>query len=351
MKTLSLDIRNGLSPEINISGAFPLAEVHAINGRHKPILDEIITERETISLYKKTELEIDDFENFPILDIVHPALITSSFWQKKFPYLSYTTRTITLNPPLKIPFHALDIREEKAIISQKKYSDIFTRKLSSRLYFKRFSRQSRFFWNRNKMRIFYVFSVIFLTCVPTILYVKFAAENAVQTLKSLPYSQNITEIQEKTHSARLDFERASLLWTPFSWLPFEKIDTVTRATSGGKEATKALDIFIQTFPKNTETPSLKIVENTDNTLYRGNSKDIFPTENIGIPFPSNFIADHSKEFKQAISHLENAKNIFENSHGNDENAKKLQDAGKILKNILPVLKNYEENEHSILEIL
>lgn len=53
------------------------------------------------------------------------------------------------------------------------------------------------------------------------------------------------------------------------------VDVANRATSGGKKITTALDSMLDVIPPSEENFSLKIVENGENSQFRGASKDIF----------------------------------------------------------------------------
>ena len=104
-KTLSLDIQTDFAHELDISGFFQISRLHAIdNGIFKPIVDEILPELPEISLFVRHEVEVDDFETFPTLDLVHSDLIASSFWQRKYPELTRRKQKIELVRPIVKPF-------------------------------------------------------------------------------------------------------------------------------------------------------------------------------------------------------------------------------------------------------
>ena len=104
-KTLSLDIQTDFAHELDISGFFQISRLHAIdNGIFKPIVDEILPELPEISLFVHHEVEVDDFETFPTLDLVHSDLIASFFWQRKYPELMRRKQKIELVPPIVKPF-------------------------------------------------------------------------------------------------------------------------------------------------------------------------------------------------------------------------------------------------------
>lgn len=284
MKTLSLDIRTDLDFSLDISGAFQISEVHAISNLTKTFLDPIFPTRDDIVLARNTELRVDDFVTLPTLDIIHPEILDSSFWQKKFPNFSLRKATINLVPKLDIPLDSLDIRTSKPIYSEKKYSDLFARKLplsyATRRHARKFFSFSKNFVFTHKKRIIWTFVSIFLLIFPTIFFIKFSLENGMKTLLSLRDAKNISEVKKKIHSAKNDFDRARFLFLPFSWIPNDSVDMLARSTASAQKTLSALHSLTETLPDNRENFSLKIVENGEESQFRGNSKDIFLTENI-----------------------------------------------------------------------
>lgn len=230
-KKISLDIQNSPLKNIDISGFFPNSEVHAIfNGTMKPTLDQILPELPRINLAKNTPLQVDSFETFGMLDLAHNALIESPYWQSKKPELKNRKKKIILAEPLFIPFGALDICTLEPIISEKKYPDLFTRNLTSKLRLKRFSRHSKFFWRRHKKVITRTLASFFLILVPIIFFIKFSVESGYNKLLHLTNAKNISELQALSHSAKTDFERADFLFLPFSWIPLDTVNVVKTAT-------------------------------------------------------------------------------------------------------------------------
>lgn len=352
MKTISLDIQHDFLDTLDISGFFAISEVHAINnGAIKPILDEILGELPLISLAKHQEVEVEDFVTFPTLDIVHEDLLASTYWQKRYPEIIARKKRISLIDPLDVPFDALDIRTLSPIASEKKYSDLYKRKLSSSLYVRRFSKASRKFYQKNQKRILYSFATLFLVSIPLLLAIKFSVESGYNKLLSLREAHNIGDIQSKIQSAKSDFERADFLFLPFSWLPGNTIDLVNRATSGGKSLTTALSDIVSTLPSSGTGSGLKIVENGENSAFRGHSKDIFPLENMGVPLPTNWIAENQTKMNSALSELENAGSIFAGVHGNSSYAHKMRQVGAILEAMSPAFEQYKNHNSEIMTML
>ncbi len=325
MKILSLDIQKNTLETLDISGFFSISEVHAIyNGTLKPTLDQILPELPNISLARNVELEVEPFETFPTLDIVHSDLIQSSFWQKKYPELHNRKQKIILAEPLREPFGAIDMRTLSPIHSEKKYADLFSRELSFPLKVKKFFKKSRFFFRRNKKTLSWGFATFFLFVVPMLFFIKFSVENGYNRLLTLKDAQNISQVKRIIQDSRSDFERAEFLFLPFSWIPLDTVDLVNRATSGGKKLTTSLDTVLDLIPESENNFSLKVVENGESSAFRGASKDVFPLENLGVTLPTNLLKEHKNEIFSAIADLESAGEIYQNAKGNSSYAHKIR---------------------------
>ena len=285
-----------------------------------------------------------------MLDLLHKDVVEAYFPSENTKNFS-RKQIINLVPKLDIPFGSLDMRAEKSISSERKYSDLFVRNLSTRLWTKRKFREGKFFFRRNGMRIARVFVTILLIFLPMIFFMKFSVESGYNKLLSLAKAENFSEMKKLTHSAKTDFERAEFLFLPFSWLPFDIVDTAHRATIGGKNVATSLDALFGIFGETNENFSLKIVENGENNAFRGASKDIFPTENLGISLPTNHLASKKSEIFSAIENLENASEIYKNAHGNNAYAEKMRKVGKILGKIMPALALYRDSHDEILTML
>lgn len=349
---LSLDIQRNYHREIDISGFFSLSAVHAMSNLDvKMPIDEILPFRGDISLHMPKSIEISPFETFPMLDIVLPELITSSYWQKKYPTLAGRRREIRLIEPLVIPSGSLDIRTYQSIPRRKTYADLFTRRVSYTFKTRRYMRQ----WSNriliHKKPILRFLAMCVLVFLPTIFYTKFSVENGYNTLKSLAYAKNMTEVQEKTTAARRDFERAQFLFLPFSWIPLETVDLVNRATAGGQSLARSLDTLVHMLPSSDAGFSLKIQENHMNSLYRGNAKDIFPLENLGISLPTNWLSEHSSEMKTVISEFQRAGALYSGVRGDSKYATLMRQVGEVMISLSPVLAQYENAEEMMLTLL
>lgn len=309
MQTLSLDIRRDLHSSLDISGFFEISRVHAIsNGTIKPILDEILPELPTLNFSRNTSLSAGEFETFPTLDIYHKELLNSTYWQKKFPEIILRDSRINLVPELEIPLDSIDIRTLQAIPSSQKFADLFTRKLPLKQNFRRISRNFFAkifpFFEAHKRQLIYIFASIFLLIFPLVFYIKFSLENGLHKLLSLRNVSSFSEVKKTVHSAKNDFERAKFLFLPFSWIPIDTVDMVNRATHSASEIASNLDSIASTLPDNNSPFSLKVVENGEESVFRGNSKDIFPTENMGISLPSDWFAKNSENFANLFTSLQ-----------------------------------------------
>ena len=180
---------------------------------------------------------------------------------------------------------------------------------------------------------------------------KFSVESGYNRLLALSSANNISEVKNLIHSSRSDFERAQFLFAPFSWIPLEIVDTVGRATEGGRAVATALDSVAENFPDSDKNFSLTTKVNDENSAYRGNSKDIFPLDSIGVPLPTDFLIKNSPAINAAIDEFERAGNIFKNAHGNSLYADKMRQVGNILTSAQPVLDLYKNSQSEILTML
>lgn len=356
MKTLSLDIQTALQPELDLTGFFNFSKIHAItNGWFAPVLDEIFPSLPEISLAKNTKISAWDFTTIPTLDIAHPDLLASPFWQRKYPELISRKRKIDLFGPQKIPLWSLDIRKGNVIVSDKKYSDLFPRKLPLALSvskkFQKFSKNSFSFFTDHKKGILMTMATIFLTVLPIIFFIKFSIENGIETIASLKNSQNLSDFKSRVHSAKTDFDRAHFLFLPFSWIPIDSVDMINRATSSASDVLSSADALVSTLPENKNNFSLKVVENKEESQFRKNSKDIFVGENSGLSLPSEWIASQNDKISDLFSSIEAAWRHISEVRGNSKYALKMREAGKIISEISPVFDIYKNNSEKILTML
>lgn len=277
---ISLDIQRSLAPQLDIKKKFTFSEFHAIdNRRFKRWVDEIPLHRPNLDLSAHTQARVlRPFSCIPMLDICLRDVIKSPFWQAEFPYLRRAYHRISLVPPLKKPLDSLDIRDYHPLAHKKYHSDLYRRKLPFWFRLRRFLEQSDRFFRENKKilfrsaMVFASFLLVILATIPLSLYAGY------QSLKSLSHAKNITEISAKISTARAHFERARLFYLPFSWLPVGAVDTVGRATMAAQSLSRAADGIFSSLPA-AENLTPKIVKNTDGSIFRSASKNIFPLEN------------------------------------------------------------------------
>lgn len=149
--------------------------------------------------------------------------------------------------------------------------------------------------------------------LPMIWFIKFSVESGYNRLLTLAGTKNMHELKSKINASKSDFERAEFLFLPFSWLPFETVDLVNRATSGGKLLTSSLDTFLYSFSDSRDDFSLRVIENDEKSAFRGASKDIFPFENLGVTLPTNMMLERKHEILSAFSDMSRAGEIYKNA--------------------------------------
>ena len=114
---------------------------------------------------------------------------------------------------------------------------------------------------------------------------------------------------------------------------------------------RGLEKLINIFPKNSPNFSLKIVENSDNSLYRSASKDIFPLENVGISLPTNMLLEKNTDISEALNAFISAGKIYKNAKGNTKYDDMMRKIGITLENFSPFLAGYEKYHDEIFAML
>ena len=150
---------------------------------------------------------------------------------------------------------------------------------------------------------FFVFSI------PVLSYVAYALTHGYSTLEAIAGIRDPQAIRSMIHSARGDFERASFLFSPFSWIPIDHIDTVRRASLGGLALTRGLDLIAQALPT-TLSGSTLTRDPQDPLAYRAAARDIFPLAELGIENPTDWIVDNQKILTQAKNEFQSAGEIY-----------------------------------------
>lgn len=149
-----------------------------------------------------------------------------------------------------------------------------------------------------RRRIILSLALICLVSIPMLSYVAYALTHGYSTLESLAGVRESQTIKSVIRTARGDFERASFLFAPFSWIPLDRVDTVRRATLGGLALTRALDAVSQTFSDSLVDSGALIQKDIQDPLsYRAAPRDISPLASLGIENPTDWIVENKKSLE------------------------------------------------------
>ncbi len=85
---------------------------------------------------------------------------------------------------------------------------------------------------RNRKPIAFSIAIFFVCSVPLLFFVKTGIERGYAELGALSHATGSIAIQEYALSARGYFERARVVFVPFSWIPMEKIHLADTALRG-----------------------------------------------------------------------------------------------------------------------
>ena len=205
-------------------------------------------------------------------------------------------QTINLCAPLDAPYGALDIHTLSPVFSPTKYADIFARKLPLLFHAKRIRKQIGKKFSKHRRSIIYSLAMILFATFPTLFYTKFLVETSYQHLMNIGKSESIEAAFSSIDSARSGFERAHILFFPFSWIPNDTIRLADIAIDGGLALTRGISNITDTLEPSTVTNSATgmIESGSENTLnYRGTARDFTLGTSVGIESPTDWLEKNS----------------------------------------------------------
>lgn len=353
-QVISLDIIYGEGSELDISGYFPLAETHAVeNNRHDGFIDDMWVQYDPIDFSLPKEVRIDKFRTLDILDLVSQEVIDAKYlWRNASGSVIERPHRINLVHPLYVPYGAIDIRMMQKIPRERKYPDLFTRKLPYGLIARRQVKETKNLWKKHRKRIFVGMASILALSVPMLAYVGYAVSHGYDTLEKIASSRDPNEIRSLVRSARGDFERSSFLFSPFGWIPVSQIDSVKRATNGGLSLTRGLDAVAQTLPETLSSSGIIVKKWDANPLsYRAPAKDISPLESIGIQNPTDWIRKNKSTLVSANTELKNAWLLYAGVTPTGDRTLKMQKMWKVFTRVSSIFDIVLNHETDILKML
>lgn len=347
---ISFDLIDCKRTSLDVSRFFPISELHAIRST-KPLFDTIFPKKsDTPDLSMPRILSVSRFQSFDTLDIGDPLLALrrglseSPNWEKRW-------SVTNLFPHLSIPYGALDVRGD-AIISEKKYADIYRRSLPWWLHTRRIVRDSSKFLRKKRTPILISFFLIFGLSIPVLLYTKSLIEHAYGDLRALWNIQNQSEAESLIRASRWNFERANLLFLPFRIFPGENIKLARIALDGGLSLSRWLDRIVSELPDALSGSTISKKNDPTDSLYRPIATDIRPFASFGITEPTNWIRDHHESIVYLSKSLQEAWGKYSEADTIDHpRASEIAHIGRWLSKISSVLDYYIENESDVLALL
>jgi Protein of unknown function (DUF4012) len=351
-KLISLDIQRGQGNVIDITVFFPLSEAHPItHTRHAHLIDDMHIVREDVDLSEDYHITIERFRTIGTLDIAREDLRRTSYWQKTLLDTPDYQRIIVLIDPLAIPYGALDIRTSEQIRSERRYPDLYTRRLPYGLMCRRVSHHSRRYIARHRRGILGTILTWVIVIAPVLWYVKFSVESGYQILQNLPQSHGIAEIRADIREARGYFERANFLFFPFSWIPNDTVRLADHATRGGLYLTRAMDELLRLVP--TESWAVNSVDRSTDVgpTYRAEAKDYFFWEKYGIDTPTDWLEQNASQIDSIIGLMETAGEVYGSTQWDGIYAKKMRSLGGGITRVTHGLRFYDAHRAQMLALL
>lgn len=226
-KIISLDIRWGKGIAIDLASMLPLSEAHPIRHRNSDdTIDDMLICRGDADIFEVPTIVIGRFRSIETLDLTAPDIFSHSVSSGK----RHRKRHINLVNRLYVPYGSLDVRLMRRIVNEKRYNDLFTRSLSRSLMMRRTVKRGKRFLKRNRRGIIGIFATFFLLTVPVLWYIKFSLEDGYAKFMALSQVKTVSEAKELVTSARISFERAHFLFSPFSWIPIGSMNLAERAS-------------------------------------------------------------------------------------------------------------------------
>jgi hypothetical protein len=335
---------------LDVASFFPVSQIHAIRSTKAP-LDTISREIPLpLDVSVPSILSLPRYETLRTLDIGHSSLAykrglsQAPFWEKRW-------STIDLFPPLTVPYGSLDVRGEP-IPKTQKYPDIYRRSLPWSLHTRRIAWQTSRYLRKRRRPILYTLFIGLGLTVPILFYTRSLIEHAYGDLLSLKNAQNRSEIEQRIHASRGNFERASLFFAPFRFLPFDQVRLWRIALDGWLSLTRWLDRVIADLPTALSGSLVQDPDTLVNSPFRPLAKDITPLEFLGISEPTTWMREHRSTIEYLNSSLRDAGQSYTEAHDIDTlRATEIAHIGRWLLKMSGLLDTYLKNDTQILALL
>ena len=348
---ISFDLKHGHWDIIDLARMYPLAHVHTLDhnwGRN--ILDDMTKEYKKLDLSVREKIIVSRFRTLETLDLALEKIRYIT------PIEPWKTRTrwnscIKLIDPIYIPYASLDVRRYHKRESTIRYPDLFTRSLPYKIMVRRTIKNTKNLVYRNRRPIGLSFGLFIVCSLPLLYFVKTWIESGYRELLSLSHASWPLEIRAHALTARGYFERARVVFVPFSWIPLDQVDTANRALLGWLAVSRAIDTLSRTLPTDTwallSLPKSQEIRPT----FRWNAQDIFTLASLGIESPTTWVKENTETLKQVDQYLRKAGEIYGSSKSWDQYAHIFQSVGWVLGVTSSSLEWYLANETHILSLL
>lgn len=349
---ISLDLHHGAGDVVDVTGFFPLSELHAIRST-KPLLDSIGERRyATPDLSLSRTLRIGRFRTLAMLDLARSELFATDMIGETFFREKARPHTLDVVDPLDIPYGALDIRREE-VKSDKKYGDLYRRSLPISLHARRISRDTRRYLMKKRKVILSTLLILVALSLPTLLYTKILIESWYRELASISHLREKTALMNSIHSARKDFERANVLMLPYRYLPWDTMKMARAALGGGLSISRWLDRLVMTLPE-TSTGTTEMIGRTtgEKSLYRPDAQNITLLAFLGIDKPTEWLRDNTSDIEYFARSLETAGREYESLDSIDHpRAREAAHIGRAVTRISGIIDTYLRDKTGFLALL
>ncbi len=356
-KRVMRDIQRWGGEILDIRSVFPLTRTHAMKqGRYITTLDDIqkVASLTKVDLSVKPVLSIDKFDTLATLDITHSDIIRATALTRKIQKLPERKEIIDLVPPLALPYGAIDIRIYTPPKSEKKYADLYTRKLPYGLFIKRWTHIARKWSKKNRRGIMGVVVTVFVMTVPVLWYVRYSVERAYNSLSTLGSMLTLEERKHIVFEAKRDFEKSRALFTPFSWIPLSQVELADAAIEWGFHMTSAMDIFLSILPDTPIQTGSLVTSSTNDSItpeYRASAQDIDTLAFLGIDTPTDWFESHTADFQSIYTHLEDATTAYSLVHTENDIGKKVQKVATLMQKFTTYTDFILKNQTAVLKML
>lgn len=257
---------------------------------------------------------------------------------------------INLCPELRIPYGAMDVRDEP-ISATKKYGDLYKRTLPFSLHARRILRDTARTLRKKKKPLFAVFVTLCVLSLPSLFYARILVESAYGRIGEMKNATNFSELSRSMRLSREEFERANLLFFPYRWLPWDQIKLAKVAIDGGLALTRGGDALLSHMWESTSGTVMKPIR-TVGSLFRPDAVNITPLINLGIEKPTNWIQTHEMDIRYLREELSTSGKAYKNALTLDhEKSAEIAHIGRGIEQFVGVIDFYLAHSKDVLAML